>query len=992
MAGEMDPKILMLENRISAFETVIKNNTASNLTQGLEELVRKLPQLQNDYINAVGSMNDKNGELQQSLIDIAENFPKRIEAVKSALVSQKGAMEKATADIAKMTKMSEDQLHEFEQRVARTSKATGDELIREQVELKVFLSTVYAENSKNFDQFKTQHTAAIKEMIKSDAEAGKSIADYGEKTKAAIKAIVPELESETLTADQLKKVLKEFNATQEIATENAPKLAESFEQTAISTANAAAQISVLDQEIKKLTESFGYLKKNADVQAAGFNDMGAAFSKYADSIAKEQKTLFGGLIKSTLDFRKESHGAGDLFNSLKGGMAKAAESLFSYDKMIDRVFGFMHQRMIMPTFEFAKAIAQVNKETGGFGKEFESSSMTGFMGMQASNVGALGMYGVSLEKYGKAYGDLANKIGGFNDMSDKQRKILAANAAALETLGISTDTYAKLTTGFMGALQKNTLATRDAIEGLAKDAISLGKNVGQYTREFEQFMPKLIGYGREASTIFKEVSAFAQATKGAVQASDIMALSEKFQTFESAAESVSKLNAMLGGVSVNILDVMGKDPAQIAMTVKRAANEANLEFDKLNIGYKRMLSEAFGGDMQKAAAFYKMDLAEAQEYMDRSAATEKELEERKRASVAAQEKLNALLDNFKIGLTPILDMMNGISSVFTWLSQNGKVLIGGVLLGMTGLIAGAVFMWNKFKNAAIMAAEQIVVAMRTAVMGTRMQETEVKKLIEHYRELSRTAGLASTEINKTNIAGKGGSFSGFGKAMGVAAIGITALSLLGAVGKGVSNNIAEGPQDHSEAGIIGPNGKITPNAGNNFIYRNGNVTTFNSRDMVGTAKEGEQVFLQPSVSNMTNTSNTISNGPSSRTDWVTQLMSPELPIVKSTKELSASLISTNKESAKSVEVAKESLKLEYATKELRESANLRKESEVQRQREVFESAFTSEKVTAQLTKQPAINNYFKVGRKEMKLFTEEASGEMTEAVASNFVSRGIVKG
>jgi hypothetical protein len=265
-------------------------------------------------------------------------------------------------------------------------------------------------------------------------------------------------------------------------------------------------------------------------------------------------------------------------------------------------------------------------------------------------------------------------------------------------------------------------------------------------------------------------------------------------------------------------------------------------------------------------------------------------------------------------------------------------------------------------------------------------------LIAKYRELSAAAGTASTNINKTNIAGKGGSFSGFGRAMGVAAIGITALSLLGAAGRGISNNVAEGPQDHMEAGIVGPNGKISQTAGENFVYRNGTVTTFNKNDIVGAAKPGEQVFLQPSISNMSSTSSAVSNMSNARTDWVTQLMSPELPIVRSTKELSSSLVSTNKESAKSVEVAKESLKLEYATKELRESANLRKESEVQRQREVFESAFTSEKVTAQLTKQPSINNYFKVGRKEMKLFTEEASGPMTEALAYNFNSRGPTTG
>jgi hypothetical protein len=988
MAEGIDPSILMIRDEMNALKSLIKNQTTTNVSDGLTDIIRKLPQLQNDYINAMKNMDDANKNFTTSLSDVSKNFTGKISEMESALKSQEEQAKRSMDSLSKITTMNAAQMQDYDKLLSETVGKTGDELAVAQLKLKGFLDAVYQQNTKDFEQFREQYTAGIKDIITENFKAGKSVQEYGEETAKEITRITGKTGEQKLTASELTQVMSQLKINQDIVGESQGKLSEAFEKGSIAALNQHAKVTVLREELDKLKASIDQVNKNVKIQEGGFNDMGAAFSKYADVIGKEQKTLFGGLIKSTLDFRKESHSVGDFFKSFGASLTDAKNGLLSYDKMIDRVFGFMQQRMISPTFEFAKAIAQVNKETGGFGKEFQSSTMESFAGMQASTVGALGMYGVSLEKYGKAYGELANKIGGFNDMSDKQRKILAANAAALETLGISTDTYAKLTTGFMGALQKNTLATRDAIEGLAKDAVALGKNVGQYTREFEQFMPKLIGYGREASTIFKEVSAFAQATKGALQSSDIMALSERFQTFESAAESVSKLNAMLGGVSVNILDVMGKDPAQIAMTVKRAANEANLEFDKLNIGYKRMLSEAFGGDMQKAAAFYKMDLAEAQEYMDRASATEKELEERKRASVAAQEKLNALMDNFKIGLTPILDMFNGMASVFTWMSQNGKVLIGGVLLTMTGLIMGAVYAWNQFKAAAVSATNQVIVAMENMRRGVVANEAEVARLIQQYRQLS----MAASSYNKTNFSPKGvANFAGGGKAMGAAIVAMGAISLLGMAGKGISETAATGPQDHMEAGIVGPSGKISQTAGENFVYRNGTVTTFNKNDIIGAAKPGEQVFLQPSVSNISNTSNTISNGYSNRTDYLSQ-MTQEMPIVRSLDKMSASLVTTSSQTAKSIEVSKESLKMQSATKELRESADLRKESEVQRQKEVFEKAFTSEKVRSTLMQQPQINNIFKVGRKEMKLFTEEASGPMTEAVAYNFNSRGPTKG
>jgi hypothetical protein len=184
----------------------------------------------------------------------------------------------------------------------------------------------------------------------------------------------------------------------------------------------------------------------------------------------------------------------------------------------------------------------------------------------------------------------------------------------METLGLSADAYGKIVTTMMASVGKTAEGSRQVIEGLAKDAIALGKSVGEYANEFQNAFSKITGYGREATSIFKELNALSMATKGAITSQDLLSISDRFKDFDSAAESVSKLNAVMGGMSINVLDMMKANPAEQIMMIKRASSEAGLEFDKLNIGYKRLLAEYFGGDVGKAAAFFKADMAEAERF------------------------------------------------------------------------------------------------------------------------------------------------------------------------------------------------------------------------------------------------------------------------------------------------------------------------------------------------------------------------------------------
>ena len=95
---------------------------------------------------------------------------------------------------------------------------------------------------------------------------------------------------------------------------------------------------------------------------------------------------------------------------------------------------------------------------------------------------------------------------------------------------------------------------------------------------------------------------------------------------------------------------------------------------------------SIGGDVAKAAAFYKGSLSEAEQKMQEMAASEAELAERKKASVDAQTKLTKAIESMQIAFTPILDVVSWIAERIVDMNKAitpfGTFLTVGIPLGI----------------------------------------------------------------------------------------------------------------------------------------------------------------------------------------------------------------------------------------------------------------------------------------------------------------------
>ena len=619
--------------------------------------------------------------------------------------------------------------------------SVANEKLKEEIDILEGVNSALEQDYRQKIQDSIEALAKLKEEKKSLGDLESQLADD---QKERIELLQKEIDTDNKAIETLTKKIeigKKFSTDTLQDEITLTKLKNDLVQknTDLENANKVAKVQDMEATLKnsqaKAQDLAQLMSENnlRKLQADSIQNTSKAVAGLTDGMfgASTQTNAFTSAFIAMSDKSKT-------FSNIGGAIS---ESFLKPENAMNRFFNFLNKNLIQSTFEFDKILAQVNRDTGGFREEFEQVGMR----MGGSAAGALATYGVDLQKLGKAYADLSSKINGFNEMADSQRKMLTENAATMENLGVSMSTYAGITATLMGSIGKSAEGAKNTINTLAKEAIAAGRNVGEYVKEFEQLMPKLAAYGREATQIFKELNAFASMTKGVMSTGDLESFASQFDNWDSAAESVSKLNVALGGASVNIADLMKADPSEKLMMIKRAFDESGQDWDKLNAGYRKMLAESFGGDVAKAAAFFKGSLADANAQMQEAAATEAELEERKKKSVDAQERLTKAIESMKLSLTPVIDIVASIAEGIAGLNESfgpiGTFLAVGLPLGFLAFTQG-------FK---------LVGAIGKASMGevTKTVKAELDQVIGKAKE----AQLAVNSID-TNLPGRGPSGGG----------------------------------------------------------------------------------------------------------------------------------------------------------------------------------------------------------------------------------------
>lgn len=153
--------------------------------------------------------------------------------------------------------------------------------------------------------------------------------------------------------------------------------------------------------------------------------------------------------------------------------------------------------------------------------------------------------GISFEESGKAVTELYTGLNTFTTLSKSAQAELTVTTAKLEKLGISGGETANSIATLSEMMGVSEVQAAKVVEEFAAMGQAIGVSSKQMISDFGAVKDQLAVFGSEMNKVFTDLAAQSKATGVAV--SDLLNLANKFDTFSSAADSVGKLNAMLGG-------------------------------------------------------------------------------------------------------------------------------------------------------------------------------------------------------------------------------------------------------------------------------------------------------------------------------------------------------------------------------------------------------------------------------------------------------------
>ncbi len=325
---------------------------------------------------------------------------------------------------------------------------------------------------------------------------------------------------------------------------------------------------------------------------------------------------------------------------------------------------------------FAKSGGLIEAERGGmFGGTIESA------------VKENRALGIGKETSFSAAAGLQQSYSQFSTLGEDARADLIATAAQLEVVGVSAQTTGKLMTAFTKQFGMSAKQSKQVILDMEHYGRSIGVTSSKMMEDMAASMDTLSMFGEKSVQIFKELAK--EAKKTGIEVSTLVALEERFATFDESAEMAGKFNAIAGRVVVDPMQLMMATGDEKTKLIKQAAR--SLAIDKNNPRAVKYAASSLG---ISPAEFQK--LVEDEDNPERSATS---LQEVLKMSVSMGQKFKTILENIAVAAMPILTALNWLLGVLaegavyldTWVGKGIMLAVVGGLLISKFSVLSAVF-------------------------------------------------------------------------------------------------------------------------------------------------------------------------------------------------------------------------------------------------------------------------------------------------------------
>jgi len=277
--------------------------------------------------------------------------------------------------------------------------------------------------------------------------------------------------------------------------------------------------------------------------------------------------------------------AGKLFQ--KDGLQALQQSMaktFTLSNMLGSSLMKVQEASLELTRQTDEALVEFNKATGAtrlYGDQIIALEKDMYR------------YGVSIDDAAQTYGSLVKEVTGFNQLSGQQQASMSKTVGMLNEMGVD----ASLTADNIQTMTRVMGISATGATDFSREMFTLAQSIGMPPEEmaqaFQSASPQMAKFGAEGTEVFKKLAVNARAA--GMEVEQILSIVEKFDTFEGAADSVGKLNAILGGPFLSSLEmVQATDPTERMKLLSDAANDAGKSFDDMGYYERIALTEAMG--------------------------------------------------------------------------------------------------------------------------------------------------------------------------------------------------------------------------------------------------------------------------------------------------------------------------------------------------------------------------------------------------------------
>jgi len=426
------------------------------------------------------------------------------------------------------------------------------------------------------------------------------------------------------------------------------------------TQNQVEKFEKLTEKAKKLTKELADLAK-AEAELA-------EKTQAAVGQAKSLKNSLLGLSGPAGKIGAVAKAAGGDFGAFAGEMFKADTITGAFMKVI----GTFVNNTIALAKEQDKAISAFRRATGAtaeYNIQITQAERRNFL------------YGVSASDAGAATQTLFTSFSNFTNLTEGQKAGLIDTTALLQKLGVDASTSAKLMDQAMRASGKSVSETNDLMLDLAGSAQALGVSMQQMTSDFASNFGELAKYGDNAMEVFKGLAV--QAKNSGLEVSTLIKIASQFDKFDSAAQSVGRLNAILGGPYLNSIDMLNASEEDRIEILSRSIEASGRQFDALGRFEQQAIASAMGTSVEEAQRLFNM--SDEQYRLD--AIKQEEMQELVRETQTMGQELKSMFMALAVDLRPLVDnvlkpLIGHMSSIAKWIGEGTNALGQFVKVGM----------------------------------------------------------------------------------------------------------------------------------------------------------------------------------------------------------------------------------------------------------------------------------------------------------------------